>query len=125
MKKYLSWQYFRALFCTHFQIMTEEQLIESCDIPNIIYEEEKFRSGVDTDTMVCEHCHTEFTPSKSELDFLYNNRVVDWYSEGLCSCGHHNINHIRLRSGYIMKKKNDRWMCVVMRRPLLLRLFMG
>jgi hypothetical protein len=124
MKKYLNWNYIRSLFRTHFEMMTEDHLIETCDIGNIIYEEEKFKSMIDYDTMMCQACNTEFTPEKSELEFLFGNRVVDWYSEGLCSCGHHNINHIRLRGGYIMRKKNDKWMCFVMRRPKLLQWLM-
>ena len=111
------------LFNSHFQLLSENELDQleiSQDHLNTKYYAKDFED--ENDEMYCRNCHSMFPLKKGdkEITELFGNSILDIETKATCNCcGHLNHNHIRFKHGYVMKKDNDIWMCVVPRYSII------
>ena len=117
-----------AVFFTHFELTKEEYLDDyefTDEHLSQRYYAEDFEA-IEDDTMNCSNCFNDFVFKKEcrKVTEQYGNLAIDIEIEANCSfCNHLNSNHIRFKRGYMMKKENDGWLCVVPKVSMIKQFF--
>jgi RNase P subunit RPR2 len=118
---------FYRLFNTHFELVTENEM------DSFIFTEEHLNQKYyakdfeqENDETFCSKCDSTILVKKEdrEITELFGNSVLDIETKVTCyHCGHFNHSHVRFKRGYVMSKKDGKWMCLFPKYPLIIEWF--